>query len=101
MFSGRKQGLCFILSNHIGVPMRKRKYIYGRKRRELWEGAGKKCNICGIDTVLFTPRSILSDDVVCNIDHIIPFSKGGKCEDSNYQVLCFYCNQEKRDKTYA
>ena len=31
-------------------------------------------------------------------DHIIPKSKGGKNELSNYQTMCTYCNNEKADK---
>ena len=38
------------------------------------------------------------DDVLMTKDHIKPRSKGGKNEMSNYQTLCYECNQEKRDK---
>lgn len=37
-------------------------------------------------------------EILLNIDHIIPRSKGGKSCQSNYQTLCYYCNIKKGDK---
>ena len=37
-------------------------------------------------------------EILFTIDHIIPQSKGGKSCQSNYQTLCYYCNNEKGDK---
>jgi len=37
-------------------------------------------------------------DVVLEVDHIIPWSKGGLTETSNLQTLCHRCNQGKKDK---
>ncbi|WP_317362796.1 HNH endonuclease signature motif containing protein [Campylobacter helveticus] len=31
-------------------------------------------------------------------DHIIPWSKGGKTEKENCQMLCVECNRAKSDK---
>ena len=43
------------------------------------------CQICG---------RILKEDEI-QIDHIIPFSKGGPTEESNLRVLCVDCNRKR------
>ena len=45
---------------------------------------GYKCVFCG--------RS--AKQVELEVDHILPFSKGGSNEPSNLQTLCFDCNRE-------
>lgn len=45
---------------------------------------GSKCEYCGTVFGL-------------TVDHIIPQSKGGKNEESNYQTLCKECNVLKGD----
>ncbi|NET07379.1 MAG: HNH endonuclease [Merismopedia sp. SIO2A8] len=44
-----------------------------------------KCVFCG--------RT--SSEVKLEVDHILPFSKGGKNDISNLQTLCFDCNRGK------
>lgn len=46
------------------------------------------CCICG-NSVFKEPNLLLE------VDHIIPVSKGGKTEASNLQTLCWRCNREK------
>lgn len=48
------------------------------------------CN-CG-NSVFKEPNLLLE------VDHIIPISKGGKTEASNLQTLCWRCNREKSNK---
>lgn len=60
------------------------------ERKMLYESSDKKCAICG--------NLILNIDD-CEIDHIIPFSKGGKTELSNAQIVHRICNREKSDST--
>lgn len=42
-----------------------------------------KCAICG---------KKLSSKAECHFDHIFPYSKGGKSELDNCQILCTQCN---------
>ena len=49
------------------------------------------CCICG-NSVEKEPNLLLE------IDHIIPISKGGLTEESNLQTLCWKCNRAKSDK---
>lgn len=54
-------------------------------RWEIWERDNFTCNRCG-------SRKFLT------IDHIIPESKGGLSEKSNYQTLCRKCNTKKGNR---
>lgn len=49
------------------------------------------CCICG-NSVFNEPNLLLE------IDHIVPISKGGKTEASNLQTLCWRCNRSKSNK---
>ena len=48
------------------------------------------CCLCG-NSVFNEPNLLLE------VDHIIPISKGGKTEASNLQTLCWRCNRAKKD----
>ena len=49
------------------------------------EGINGKCNLCKKDL----------SGVQYEGDHIIPWSKNGKTEYSNLQILCSYCHNKK------
>ena len=49
---------------------------------------GFKCKYCG--------RSV-KQNVILNIDHVIPKSKGGDYSFENLITSCFECNQGKKD----
>lgn len=50
------------------------------------------CVVCGLEDK--------SGKSLC-VDHIVPFSKGGKATESNGQTLCITCNNKKKDKSNA
>ena len=60
-----------------------REYI---KRRDHYT-----CQICG-DNIYENP------DIILEIDHIIPVSKGGETVEYNLQTLCRTCNRRKSNK---
>lgn len=78
---------------------KKRKYLSGKIRRQIWEKYKKICQICGRRTKLFgNTVSPFHDEKPCAVDHIRPFSKGGKCVEENFQLLCITCNSQKGAK---
>ncbi|MCM1180947.1 MAG: HNH endonuclease [Clostridium sp.] len=48
------------------------------------------CCLCG-NSVYNEPNLLLE------VDHIVPISKGGKTEAGNLQTLCWRCNRKKSD----
>jgi len=68
-----------------------REEISGSVRYEVLKRAKGRCECCGVS----------KEDRPLDVDHIIPVSKKGKNEISNYQALCWLCNTNKgnRDKT--
>jgi len=59
-----------------------------KQKLVLLEKAEWKCQICGKPLTL----------AEAHVDHIIPFSKGGKTSLENLQVLCEECNKKKSNK---
>lgn len=81
----------------INNTTRKRKYLTGKFRRKIWERFSKTCQICGSLTTLFGNTVSPFRDKPCAIDHIKPHSKGGQCNENNFQLLCITCNSQKGD----
>lgn len=71
------------------LPPSKCRPISKRRRYAVLARDGFKCQACG--------RSPQTHDVVLEIDHIIPFSKGGTSDMDNLQSLCESCNRGKTD----
>lgn len=51
------------------------------------------CKICGLSTAI-------EKNLLLEIDHIIPLSKGGITAEENLQTLCWKCNRTKGTKIY-
>jgi hypothetical protein len=63
----------------------KRTIIPESLRNEVFERDGYRCVLCGSTESL-------------QLDHVIPFSKGGKTDKDNLQTLCRVCNLKKGAK---
>lgn len=62
-------------------------YVSGSVRYNVLKRAKHRCELCGGH----------EDRVALHVDHIIPRSKGGADDISNFQALCMTCNTNKRD----
>ena len=62
-------------------------YVSGSTRYNVLKRAKHRCELCGGH----------EDQVALHVDHIIPRSKGGPDDISNFQALCMTCNTNKRD----
>jgi hypothetical protein len=86
----------------------------GSQRYELFASKGIECVDCGIKGSYFALEKDISDstsrfhlnlygkdengeEVMITKDHILPKSKGGENKLSNYQPMCYKCNQKKAD----
>lgn len=54
-------------------------------RNKVLDRDGNKCLLCGCTEYL-------------QMDHIVPFSRGGRTVEGNLQTLCKTCNSKKRAK---
>lgn len=45
------------------------------------------------------PRGLNARDLRIEIDHVVPFARGGDDEGSNLRLACGWCNRHKRDLT--
>lgn len=62
-------------------------YVSGSIRYKVLKRAKHRCELCGGH----------ESQVALHVDHIIPRSKGGPDDISNFQALCVTCNTNKRD----
>ena len=61
-------------------------YISGSTRYNVLQRAKYRCELCGAH----------ESQIALHVDHIIPRSKGGPDDLSNFQALCQTCNANKR-----
>ena len=74
-----------------GHSKRQRSIMTNDLREAIKKRDNYTCCKCG-NSVYDEPNLLLE------VDHIVPISKGGKTEASNLQTLCWRCNREKSNK---
>ena len=75
-------GLLFGRQRRPAGRQRRRRVWSDEERRFILDRDGWRCVYCGSTDEL-------------EIDHIVPFSRGGACSIDNAQVLCGPCNRSK------
>lgn len=81
----------FIEKRGDGIWSHRRKsagYISGTIRYEVLKRAKFRCELCGIS----------ANEKALEVDHIVPRSRGGRDDITNFQALCYSCNAMKRDR---
>ncbi len=66
--------------------------------RKIFQSQQGHCNLCGSKVhplSAIEQSKYAKDRVKMRWDHRVPVEKGGDSVDSNYQLLCFYCNKCK------
>lgn len=71
---------------------KQRSLMTDKLRKEILERDNYTCKKCGNST--YDEKNLLLE-----VDHIIPVSKGGKTVPENLQTLCWKCNRSKGNKT--
>lgn len=82
------------LENKLSVTAQakeQRALMTKKLRLQIKERDNYTCCLCG-NSVYKEPNLLLE------IDHIVPISKGGLTEENNLQTLCWKCNRAKSDK---
>ena len=85
------QGKISTLTTKKDFSKRERSKMTATLKKRILERDNYTCQQCG-NSVYKEPNLLLE------IDHIIPVSKGGTSEPKNLQTLCWRCNRSKSDK---
>lgn len=68
-----------------------RRWLYKHERIALWKDSDKQCYHCGKKLASSSRKSM-------HVDHLVPFSLGGSCDDSNLVASCPRCNLRKGNR---
>ena len=77
-------------------PKEKPLFTKDESKERLIEKWGIQCMGCGCDPSAMVPAKIAADYL--EVDHIVPRSKNGPSQLTNYALLCRRCNQIKLNK---
>lgn len=76
---------------NVSFAIQERKKMTAALRERILERDNYTCQVCG-NSIFEEPNLLLE------VDHIIPISKGGKTEEDNLRTLCWRCNRSKSNK---
>lgn len=79
-----------VANKRQAAPQYQRGLVTKQMRESILTRDNWTCQRCG-NSVYNEPNLLLE------VDHIIPVSRGGKTEPNNLQTLCWKCNREKSD----
>ena len=79
---------CFPYAEPQNDPKGER-YINNKLRSLVMIRDNSTCQMCG--------KTVKDDHIKVHIDHIVPYTWGGKTELDNLQVLCSNCNEGKKN----
>lgn len=71
------------------------------KKRSRYISASTRVNVLRRDNYRCVFCGVSAKKAELQIDHIIPFSKGGSNEIDNLQTLCIDCNQGKGNRFFS
>jgi hypothetical protein len=81
----RAQILSEILTDDVLTPLSTKRLFTDNQKRLLWYRSNRRCECCEVDLEFNEVQ----------IDHVLPYSKGGATDVKNGQILCKYCNLAK------
>ena len=79
---------------------KKSKKVSKTKKRSRYIPPSVKVDVLKRDNFRCVYCGVTSKNAELQVDHIIPFSKGGSNDPSNLQTLCKECNQGKSDRIF-
>ncbi len=79
------------LADKQNFAKHQRKRMTAKLRKEILERDNYTCQVCG-NSIYNEPNLLLE------VDHIVPVSKGGETTAANLQTLCWKCNRNKSNK---
>lgn len=70
--------------------------LSGKLRQQVYDRDGGLCQLCGKAMPFWRETSYGRGMISCDIDHIVPRSKGGSNDLENLRLTCPSCNRRRR-----
>ena len=86
--------------NRVKKSEKKKSQSKAKKKRSRYISSTVRYTVLHRDNFRCVACGITSKNVELQVDHIIPFSKGGSNNIDNLQTLCVDCNRGKSDRIF-